>query len=616
MSTMHALSHLKETDLASELQRLDRTTIKSIFGRTIYNRGLDYYMDDLVTIEAVIADKVVATVTGSMAYDYKILLKHDGDVLYGSCSCPYYDACKHLAAVLLVLKEDYDWKAQQNNLDDDIEDIDFEEEEDTPVNNTYIHLPNFKQFPSATVENEDPFEQFLLACDKEKLMNLVRQFAPEKYKTDIRLSQSSPKQKTALLQDYFQKIDALLDSEPTFIDQFDEEFFQYLKEMKQLWNNGEELTIAAYLLNLPRRIEAVIEDDGLNRLSEYDDEEDEYEYDEYYGYDNEEAYAEYNHIPLIHYLFEFSMILAVQERQSFYAQLWEKLQGLTSSGHSLVWGDLYRFYSPENIGELRETLVKQAFFRELRLSTHIKIYELLKPTLSEQEQLEFLEEYQENHYFFGLLIDYWEKQGQTLRVIKMLNIHLLSVEPNPNKAVFFHVDENLVKLYHKRLQLAYQHEGDAEQQLWAKSYFEFRSNEDTAYQIYQLNGSLPTNIAQNLEEKSIMSYINFLERIDDTDSIRQLFKKYPENAFRYDTQIDFYKKYIERYPEKGIEQLNSALASSLVPTDKNAYYEVVDLLLAIKKVEEPTLFKKRVSNIKEKYKRRTSLMKIMRNNNL
>ncbi|MBN1410497.1 MAG: DEAD/DEAH box helicase family protein [Spirochaetales bacterium] len=73
--------------------------------RLIFERGLNYFQNGQVLDFRKINDVVIASVKGSFEkqYDVHITLSPEGKVLDSHCTCPYWDRCKHVAAVLIFL---------------------------------------------------------------------------------------------------------------------------------------------------------------------------------------------------------------------------------------------------------------------------------------------------------------------------------------------------------------------------------------------------------------------------------------------------------------------------------------------------------------------------------
>ena len=80
----------------------------SIFPSTIIKRGKIYFQEGRVLSLNHSGNKVTAVVEGSEE-DYEVSLTFGKDgytLIKGGCTCPYYDDCKHMVAVLYALEEE------------------------------------------------------------------------------------------------------------------------------------------------------------------------------------------------------------------------------------------------------------------------------------------------------------------------------------------------------------------------------------------------------------------------------------------------------------------------------------------------------------------------------
>jgi hypothetical protein len=95
-----------------KFSKLSEERIKNFAGEVIFNRGYDYYKDDMVEDFQYDPKNVVicANIHGSYGY-YNIELWNKNDQIEASCNCPYDGyPCKHIIAVLLYFfnnKESY-----------------------------------------------------------------------------------------------------------------------------------------------------------------------------------------------------------------------------------------------------------------------------------------------------------------------------------------------------------------------------------------------------------------------------------------------------------------------------------------------------------------------------
>ena len=92
--------------------KLSEPDIQQFFGKTIYQRGRDYYQRGHVSNLMKNGQTVQARVKGSEYRPYNVTIQlKDMQVVNMHCNCLYDDDCKHCAATLLALL--YDQNIQQ-----------------------------------------------------------------------------------------------------------------------------------------------------------------------------------------------------------------------------------------------------------------------------------------------------------------------------------------------------------------------------------------------------------------------------------------------------------------------------------------------------------------------
>lgn len=78
------------------------------FKKVIVQRGYDYYMNNqVIDIMQIDTSNWRAEVEGTEPYTVDVTFNAQGDITYANCDCPYDDDCKHIAAVLYEIKEQF-----------------------------------------------------------------------------------------------------------------------------------------------------------------------------------------------------------------------------------------------------------------------------------------------------------------------------------------------------------------------------------------------------------------------------------------------------------------------------------------------------------------------------
>ncbi len=99
--------------LAPKLTELTEVDIRKFAGTTIFNRGYDYFEQEMIYELNYDANRIVAEVYGNYG-DYEVeIISEEGEV-EASCSCPYDGyPCKHVVAALLTFIHDKETYTRQ-----------------------------------------------------------------------------------------------------------------------------------------------------------------------------------------------------------------------------------------------------------------------------------------------------------------------------------------------------------------------------------------------------------------------------------------------------------------------------------------------------------------------
>ena len=103
--------------LVSKLTELTETGIREFAGATIFNRGYDYFEQEMVYELNYDSNRIVAEVYGNYG-NYEVEITSEEGEVKAYCSCAYDGyPCKHIVAVLLTFihdKEKYIQQASQH----------------------------------------------------------------------------------------------------------------------------------------------------------------------------------------------------------------------------------------------------------------------------------------------------------------------------------------------------------------------------------------------------------------------------------------------------------------------------------------------------------------------
>lgn len=84
--------------------------LEQLFNKTILSRGINYYEENKVKFLEHIDDKYYAIVKGNE--EYLVVIKYDEDNMLTQtyCTCPCEFFCKHMASVILAIRDNYENK--------------------------------------------------------------------------------------------------------------------------------------------------------------------------------------------------------------------------------------------------------------------------------------------------------------------------------------------------------------------------------------------------------------------------------------------------------------------------------------------------------------------------
>ncbi|MFT4534390.1 MAG: putative Zn finger protein [Saprospiraceae bacterium] len=91
------ITHSSTENLNTWFRELQEFQLDSFFDSVILGRAFEYVSK--VKLIASHKTKIICQISGTKKYDIEI--KMVGNEILGSCTCPYDQKCKHLAAVML-----------------------------------------------------------------------------------------------------------------------------------------------------------------------------------------------------------------------------------------------------------------------------------------------------------------------------------------------------------------------------------------------------------------------------------------------------------------------------------------------------------------------------------
>ena len=238
---MHTLFATVQNNLLTFFRSLSADTVRDCCSTSVYSRGKDYFESDSVSQLIYNHEKTRLKAIVSGNDDYTVTVTLDNGRITGSCTCPYYDVCKHIVAAVLYAAD---------------EESEFEIE----------HADN--------KDAGNMFYQYLQSLSKDELVALVEKFASEQFRTEVknRFANAGSAQKT--FRNAEQKIRKLFDDKNLMYSpgDFSEALDNELEKLSGLDKSlGKE--IEKLLFHIIKRVEESFDEGYL-----YDDYSD-YSYD-------------------------------------------------------------------------------------------------------------------------------------------------------------------------------------------------------------------------------------------------------------------------------------------------------------------------------------------------
>lgn len=563
---MERLFHLpRNQSLSARIRSLDDGALSEIFGRTILGRAYSY--KDAIEELDIQPGRITAEVYGTEPYEVEIEYRA-GDV-FGDCSCPYEAACKHLAALLMYLRDE----------------TDAEELAEADAK------PTIEIGGGAYASGHFDFDKWLESRTERELRDLVRQFAPESFRRTLAMQQADPDVHKKIFQKTELKIRDLLKKADEYgPDDFEEAALKRLEELRPVW------------LNLPEEVAGLLE----QVLSGIDEAQNEgYLYDDY-------ADGVFEGDSLGRYMAEFVAALPADRVEAAARRLTDALGNGDYSICDNFLPELLSLLSVEKIPVLKGLLKTTNLIHQLDEHKQRTIWQQLQPSLDAKERQQILERLSETgHAFFVLeLANLLESNGDPDAAIKAIERAIPEKAPNTFRYAYLPGFADKNKLFEKRLELEQKHRKGAKTEYWATRYIRETGVPDSLRCALRYLPEQQTALENLLRTTSVAGYARYLEEVGRLDEVLTLFRQHPRQLNRI-TQYDFFKRHKKKYPAEAGLIFKEVLDENLTPTGDAAYRAVVEALRHLRDVEPLEQFHARVNAIKLNYKRRSNLMAMM-----
>lgn len=514
----------------------------------IFNRGYDYFHGGIVKYIQLNknANTVSATVNGTREYDVEIYI--DNEEVHGTCSCKYYDVCKHIIAVLLNIAEDGIENISESN---------------------FVHLP--------TINSLDFLKSHLRKLPKEELINLVMKFAPENYILQIHNSKSNKKDASKIFARVEKKIIGFFKDEELLWDPpaMETALMGQLEKLKGLENHIPD-QIGKLLLKIMIEVNEAF-DEGYLYI------------DNYYNEDYFES-PQFNH-----FVISFIQQLPFDKKVNFLKELDDTLGLMLYSTFEGIPQKYSACFSNEESKSLAEYIIENE--RNMNDSLISALFKIVEEKLSIEEKEKILTKLSNIHQdhlisLIELLIAQNRHQQAYGRIEK-------SLSGNAD-----YVEDKIIELY---LDLCIKTGSDLNKA--ATVSINHNPNEKILTKIKALGITDIKSFEDVLKEKNPYELLGLFEKEKRLKDALHLISD--TDIFYDETIFSFFKRNKKLLRSEAEQYFLDRIDKNLVYTGDSYYSRISETIGQIKQINNK-LSKELVADIRVNYKRRTKLMGMLR----
>lgn len=530
------LEHNTDEHLYEYLKSLDPDDVEDITGKTIYYRGLDYSEDGLVSkMRFESNSKLIATVSGSS--NYKIEILKENDEIFASCNCPYAHsgACKHIAAVLIDISE--------------------------------RKLPEMPEFETKSQKRDGSFREYLSHITKEKLIDLVDEFAPESYKNKIEMKSASKDEVLDQFEVLRNDFEYVLEDEELLHApyEFSNELDRLLEELSSFWESAPQETgdLLIYLMNSIRELN----DEG------------------YLYVDYPEEWFETDSFDS--YIAEFANQLEGDIRIKFILDI-EAIYNSTS-----YFGAYQKISSNLTANDL--SALKNRIIESVENGKHVDFkytYEKVKHLLTIEEKANILEKLKSYTDYFIEYLSFLKQQKQYKKGKELIENYL-------KEEKHYHIEQKIFEYWFDFLYLLNIVIFEP-----AKKALQMSSNKEMLKVILKYLPDEAKTFEQILEEKAPTQLLEYYE---DTDRLKDGVNLINRSNIYESYVYEFFSRHKKEFPKSAEKHFIKRIMSNLEHTGDSYYINIASTLKDLQTIN-PTKSRQLAIMIRTEYKRRKNLI--------
>ncbi|MEM8585705.1 MAG: hypothetical protein AAGF87_15620 [Bacteroidota bacterium] len=537
ISAIEQLKHIAEGDM------------DTYFADIILDRAESYYNESGWTIEKVIHQQFRASVWGTR--EYQVSLDILDNHLAFDCSCPYEAPCKHLAAFIWLLTDEW-----------------------------------LDEFNACTKPaDQSALRKHLITLSKEELISLVEQFAPLEYRREIELASMNKADVSSAFENEAKKIyHFLAEDEHYDPDEFERKLIPELNKLIPFFKS-EQNAIVELIGYLFERLQYLTNEGQL--------------YHSYYD-------SVFDETEVINFCGAFILAQSAEKRGPLFDKVENIIKGYDYmyTSHNLGYALVSNTKNAKDLNGLQTSLIDAERLKQVKAHEAKLLFERFSDQISSDEKRELsLALASVNLFYATQAADSLIISGENHRAKKLLESELFSDENQ--------YDSYRDEAFEKYIELCLMTNGKKGEQEAMEKYLSARTIFQTLAWCEERRPDLTTSFRDLMEKVSTYNLAIHLINKEEANEVNRLFKQYPDDYRLPELHYKFYYQYGEQFPSEAQQLAWDMLDKSLPHADQREYKKVVQALDLLRLYGEAEQLAIAVKEIRSKHKRRRKLMAMM-----
>jgi len=444
------------------------------------------------------------------------------------------------------------------------------------VNEGIDHIRTYVLNCPTTSQSSDFLRKYLETLTKEELISLVAKFAPDNFKIEIRNRTETASDAQEIFRKADNKIRKLFKDEDLLYDPsgMEQALMSQLNKLKGL-ETRMQAEIGELILFIIRSIDAAFDEGYLYIDDHYGDE-----------YFESEEFCEY--------VIDYVKQLPFEAKTGYLTKLDQALNEMSYDTFSTIQESYHRFFSEYERKDLKSFVKLDGEIPQTMVS---RLYKFLEPELSSDEKEAILRviSWSEADHFLSFCRQLSE-QNRYPEVIDLIKDDSDGFKPLHD----FRVAEIYLEAAHKL---------DMNMDEISEEVVRHCPEVSILRKIKALKGTVGSNCEAIAKHKNPEDLLTFYEEEDRMKDALDLIRE--PKLFYDDVIFEFYRKNHKWFPEEAETFLKKRIEEDLVHTGNNHYERIAESLDLMKRIN-PGRTQRIAEEIRANFKRRSSLMKIIR----